>query len=153
MIIRPLTEDDLKACASLYAQVFTLAPWNEPWTTESALQRLNHFFHSRGFAGFVARQNNITGFVMGNREPFHSGQLFYLREFCVDRGKQSTGCGSQLLEALQSELVLHEVRAMYLTTEREINAAAFYQKRGFKYSESMGFYAKALVTPEELKQV
>lgn len=150
MIIRLLTEDDLLACARLYSQVFSSSPWNEPWSEEAALQRLRHFYHCRGFVGFIAHEDSLKGFVLGNREPFHSGQLFYLREMCVDAKKQNTGCGSQLLERLQDELSRREVRAMYLTTEREIDAAAFYQKRDFKYSESMGFYVKPLLASKEL---
>ena len=150
MLIRLLTSADLLSCSKLYAEVFSLPPWNEPWSEAAALERLSHFYHCQGFVGFIAHEDSLKGFVLGNREPLHSGQIFYLREMCVDAKKQNTGCGSQLLGRMQDELSLHAVRAMYLTTEREIDAAAFYQKRDFKYSESMGFYVKPLLASKEL---
>lgn len=144
MIIRSLTSADLLACARLYAQVFSSPPWNEPWSESRALERLSHFYHCQGFVGFIAEADDLSGFILGNREPFHSGQLFYLREMCVNPKMQNTGCGSQLLEQLQNGLSRYEVQAMYLTTDREIAAAHFYQRRDFNYSESMGFYVKPL---------
>lgn len=137
-----IEEKDLYSCAELYAEVFSSSPWNEPWTAESALHRLDHFYHSIGFTGFLAKADGVVGFVLGNAEPFHSGSLFYLREMCVAVRCQSQGLGRQLFQALERQLVAKKVERIYLTTSHGIPASGFYQSIGFKCVEEMGFYAK-----------
>lgn len=44
---------------------------------------------------------------------------------------------------LEKELNSSSVKSIYLTTERSIPAANFYQNNGFTYSEKMGFYTKS----------
>lgn len=142
MIFRKILKEDIETCSELFAQVFSSAPWNEPWDINSAHERLLHFYQSKGFIGIVAEHNGIAGFALGNTEPFHFGSLFYLREMCTHTNLQSKGIGSDILHALEQELSLNKVNSIYLTTEREIPAADFYTKKGFKYSDKMGFYAK-----------
>lgn len=143
---RRLERSDLEACARLFAQVFSAAPWSEPWRFEGALARLGHFYASPGFVGMLATSDRgeATGFLLGNLEPYLEGQLFYLREMCVDSRRQGQGIGSALYRALEQELVAHDVRAVYLATDRSIPAAGFYRRLGFRRSESMAFYAKGL---------
>ncbi|MGQ4878542.1 GNAT family N-acetyltransferase [Billgrantia sp. LNSP4103-1] len=137
---------DLEACASLFAQVFSSEPWSESWSNERALARLGHFHDSPGFEGVLMTndRDDVVGFLLGNREPYLAGQLFYLREMCVDCRWQGQGIGSALYRTLEGELAAHDVRAVYLATSRGIPAAGFYQGLGFRCSESMAFYAKGL---------
>lgn len=152
MNIRPIQESDLKACARLYVEVFSSEPWNEAWTEELAFERLVHFYQSKGFVGVLAESeevaNDVIGLVLGNTEPFYYGTLFYLREMCVKSNQQNKGVGAKLLYALEAGLHDQEVKSIYLATEREIPAASFYQKHGFKLSEEMGFYAKRIEIKE-----
>ena len=142
MIIRNVERRDLECCAELYADVFSSAPWDEPWTAPAALDRLVHFYDSKGFAGILAESDDVLGFALGNIEPFHTKDLFYLREMCIALKSQSQGIGSQVYRALENELRLKKVEQVYLATEREIPAANFYLSNGFKCTEEMGFYTK-----------
>jgi ribosomal protein S18 acetylase RimI-like enzyme len=144
MLSRRLERCDLEACAALFAQVFSSAPWNEPWHAEGALVRLEHFFESPGAVGVVALDEDkaLAGFLLGNLEPYLEGKLFYLREMCVATHRQGRGIGSQLYEVLEGELATGDVRAVYLATGRDIPAVRFYQRLGFRCSEGMAFYAK-----------
>jgi len=142
--IRNIDKRDLESCAALYAQVFSSAPWSEPWTAQAALDRLNHFYESNGFAGVLAESDGVLGFALGNAEPFHTEVLFYLREMCVGPAHQGRGLGGRLYQALERELSLKSVKRVYLATERAIPAARFYIKNGFEHMEEMGFYAKSV---------
>ncbi len=144
MDIRNIYEQDLPACAELFAQVFSQEPWNEPWSQEAAFKRLSHFYQSRGFAGVLLQDQNLIGFAFGNVEPFYFGDLFYLREMCVDPAMQNSGNGQLLMSSLQEMLQQQGVKGIYLTTEQQITAAQFYQKQGFQPSESMRFYSKRI---------
>ena len=141
---RLITKSDIGKCAKLFSQVFSSEPWNEPWTEEDAFKRLNHFFESKGFAGVLLESESVIGFALGNIEPFHFGDMFYLREMCIDTKKQHSGYGYKILENLEESLKEQEVHSIYLTTERQIPASKFYQKHGFNFKEAMGFYAKRI---------
>lgn len=144
MIIRNIERADLEDCAALYADVFSSFPWNESWTTQVAIDRLAHFYESKGFSGVLAEDNGLRGFALGNIEPFHTGNLFYLREMCVANVHQSQGVGSQIYKGLEGNLRLREVDEVYLATEREIPAAKFYFSIVFKCAEEVGFYTKSI---------
>ena len=99
-------------------------------------------YESKGFVGILAESDGAIGFALGNTEPFYFGSMFYLREMCTQTNLQKNGIGSEIIHALERELSLNNVHSIYLTTEREIPAAEFYKKKGFKYSDQMGFYVK-----------
>ena len=142
MILRSIQETDLAVCAALFTNVFSSDPWNEEWNETFALERLLHFYQSKGFVGILAEQQGVVGFALGNTEPFYFGSMFYLREMCTKTNLQNQGVGNKVLKALEKELIPLKVQSIYLTTERTIPAAHFYQTNGFNYSEKMGFYAK-----------
>lgn len=144
IILRCIQEEDIERCAVLFTQVFSSHPWSEPWNNNFAKERLLHFYKSTGFVGVLAEQDDFLGFALGNTEPFYSGPIFYLREMCVQAELHNRGVGHQLLQFLQKKLSEQKVGGMYITTQKNIPAASFYQKNGFSYSEDMGFYAKSL---------
>ena len=144
MKVRLITENDIRSCAELFSHIFSAEPWNEPWTEEKSFKRLNHFFESKGFVGVLLESDGLIGFALGNIEPFYFGDMFYLREMCVDTKKQSSGNGFKLLEKLEESLKNMHVNSIYLTTDIQISASNFYQKHGFNLKESMGFYAKRI---------
>ena len=141
-IIREINKDDLELCSELYAQVFSGPPWSEKWSKEKANERLSHFYKSEGFIGLVIANEGITGFVLGNSEPFLDGNWFYLREMCVAKDRQGKGAGTALLKQLNETLAAKSVKNIYLATDRNIPAAKFYIKNGFSQEEKMGFYYK-----------
>ena len=145
---RAIEERDLNACAELYSQTFSLAPWNEEWTTSSAIERLSHFYNSKGFCGVVAENVSAAGFIMGTIEPYYSGPIFYLREMCIGINQQSKGIGSKLLKHLESSLYEKKVTDIYLITEHKYPAAGFYQNRGFENNEDTGIYMKKVNNPQ-----
>ena len=144
MKIRLIDRDDIDACAKLFVDVFSITPWNESWTNETAKDRLLHFYESKGFLGLIAEREGVVGFALGNSEPFYFGSMFYLREMCIQSDLQHQGLGNKLYLALERELSLAKIHSIYLTTHRETVAANFYARNGFKCSDKMGFYAKCI---------
>ena len=144
LIIRELRADDLKGCSDLYSQVFSGPPWSENWNEEKAYKRLSHFQKSEGFVGLIAEDEEVKAFVLGNAEPFLDGYWFYLREMCVSAKSQRKGVGTKLLNKLNETLSAHRVKNIYLATDRNIPAANFYTKNGYKQEAKMGFYYKSV---------
>ena len=146
MNLRSIKINDLESCAGVFAHVFSSEPWCEPWTSEGAYIRLHHFFESKGFYGVLAEDNfgRVVGFVLGNKEPFCDGELYYLREMCVDKDLQKSGIGARLIKFLEEGLISHGVIGAYLATAKGFPAANFYQKNEYGISEGMVFYNKRL---------
>lgn len=144
MKFRLIKASDIDGCSSLFAQVFSSAPWGEEWTQDLAFKRLSYFYETKGFLGVVAEEEGVVGFALGNIEPFYFGSMFYLREMCVESDLQRKGVGSKILDRLDAELANLQVKRVYLATDRTIPAATFYQGKGFVHSEELGFYAKEI---------
>jgi len=144
MEIREVSKKDLSKCAEVFSRAFSKAPWNESWNTESALERLIHFYNSKGFCGIVAEESDVSGFILGNIEPYLSGPIFYLREMCVKSERQNSGIGNSLLVHLEKTLQLKGVNNIYLITEHDIPAAQFYMKRGYKVDENIALLSKSI---------
>jgi len=143
LIKNNMTEADLAPCAQLYANTFSQAPWNEPWTAHDAHQRLEHMFASLGAVGVCLYSgDNLIGFVLGNTEPFLAQDLFYLREMCVKAEEQGSGIGTALMESLMVSLKQQGVGSIYLSTSPTSKAHVFYKKLGFKAAEDMAFMVK-----------
>ncbi len=142
---RLLQRTDLPACATIYAKVFSAPPWSEVWTDQAALTRLQHLYDSKGFVGMLFEKQEVQGFVLGTIEPFNTGNLFYLREMCMAQEVQAQGLGSQLFNAFEQQLRLHEVEQIYLATARGSNAEKFYARLGFAAAQNMVFYDKKLM--------
>lgn len=144
MRVREIQEADIESCAQLYMQVFSDEPWNENWSYLTALERLLHFYHSKGFVGALAEDQGVVSFALGNTEPYCSGAFFYLREMCTKKDVQGKGVGKKVLRCLESNLQLIDVQHIYLITKRDIPAANFYLGCGFAESEEVAFYSKSV---------
>ena len=59
MITRYIEFDDLEKISELYCSVFSMPPWNEPWTIENSKHRLEHIFVSKGFVGLLIEENKV----------------------------------------------------------------------------------------------
>ena len=144
MELREIIKKDLKKCAEVFSRAFSNTPWNESWNTESALERISHFYDSKGFCGVLAEEGEALGFVLGNIEPYFSGPIFYLREMCVDPELQNSGIGKKMLTRIEKILELKGVKVIYLITERDIPAAQFYIKRGYKVDKNSDSLSKSI---------
>ncbi|MEA3430426.1 MAG: hypothetical protein U9R08_04090 [Nanoarchaeota archaeon] len=51
--------------ADLYTEIYNASPWNEDWTKESALNELLEVEQKQGFAGAVARDQELVAFSWG----------------------------------------------------------------------------------------
>jgi GNAT superfamily N-acetyltransferase len=135
MKTRNITETDLPQLATLFARAFNAPPWNEHWTADTAEHRLSDIFHTprfRGIVGFAGE--NIRAFAAGHIECVENGQEFLLQEMYVDPEQQRTGLGGKILSMLVQDLRSEGVRNLYLLTDADGPAEAFYRKHGLARS-------------------
>jgi aminoglycoside 6'-N-acetyltransferase I len=133
----------LDAAARLFVSVFNAAPWNDSWSRATARARLRDVVATPGFVGVGrADGDEICGFALGHTEQWFTGRHFLLQEMCVRTDLQRRGIGTELVHALQRRLV--GVEQVYLLTDRQSLAHAFYEKAGFRSARGQVVMVKAL---------
>jgi aminoglycoside 6'-N-acetyltransferase I len=144
MKLLSIEHQHLRACATLFISVFNSPPWNEKWSQDVALKRLEDCFNTPGAYGVVAIvEDEVSGFAIGVVEQYDRNENFYLKEICVDSTKQRSGIGTKMMDALHHDLVRKGVGMVYLLTIRDSPAAAFYEKCGFLNSSKMIMMSKS----------
>lgn len=141
-MITTLTPPDLPRCAALYTETFNAPPWNESWRPGDAAQRLTDFLATPRAHGVLSTdpRGELLGFALGHLERSGSEDHFLLQELCVHRDQHRRGHGTALLEALAARLP--GVRNWYLLTARDGDAAAFYERNGFRQAGRMAVFVR-----------
>ena len=145
MRIEALTTFDLEPHAQLYTAVFNGQPWNENWSVTNASQRLNCYRSTPNFIGIEAQEGgNLLGFIIGNFEPYQSGQVYVLKEMCVASQAQRKGVGTQMLSKLHAILQDNNIETVNLVTRKDSDAESFYTKHGYVQTQRVGLYIRHL---------
>jgi ribosomal protein S18 acetylase RimI-like enzyme len=96
--------------------------------------------------GWVACQEHTpVAALLGVIEPWYDGDHAYINECFVDTTRQRQGIGRSLMEAAERALRACAVTKLYLLTERDGSAFAFYQALGFAPSRRMTMLGKWIV--------
>jgi len=127
----------IEQCAQIYPLAYNAEPWNDNWTNDTAKALLKCYYNTPGFEGWIAWQDNtILGGIIGNVEPYYSGNIFILKEVFVAVNAQGTGIGGRLLSAMKRDLDKLNIKMIILSTRKPI--FDFYIKSGFKEMEGVG---------------
>ncbi|MHB0868959.1 MAG: GNAT family N-acetyltransferase [Chloroflexota bacterium] len=133
MEIKPVRREDLSRCAQLYAEVFSSPPYQEDWTYEKALARLQEFWEDCGGSCFVAEERGrVVGFAFCSYHTWWCGKVMRIEELGVDFRLQRHGIGTMLLEhCLAAGREAHGIAAAEVVTPRTVPALEFYGTHGF----------------------
>lgn len=130
---------DVAEYAKLFVSVFNSEPWNDNWTEETAVLRLENMMKTNTFIGkALYSEKELKGFIFGQKEYYFNGIHFQIQEFCVRSDEQKKGYGKALLQALKEELTrIGGVVNIYLITSKGDRTEGYYQRRGFVTSDNM----------------
>ena len=132
--IKNITFEMLDECADLYMNTYSQEPWNESWSSKDVVVNFykNHY-ENNYFRGFVAIKNEtIVGVSVGFLKSWIKGMEYYIDDFFIRPDYQGQGIGSKFMKAIKDELILQNIHAIILCTERDYPAYKFYEKMGFK---------------------
>lgn len=138
MEFRELDKKHLDKVSEIFVKAFNSPPWSEEWTKESAYARISQMINCDGSYGLVAFEDSkLVGMILGRKEQFYNGINFEVKEFCVDLSVGSKGIGTQLYIELEERLRAVGIKEIFLNTCRSNKTIGFYEKQGFKVSESI----------------
>ncbi|MDE6728662.1 MAG: GNAT family N-acetyltransferase [Oscillospiraceae bacterium] len=136
--IENMSLNNISDYSMLFVSVFNSEPWNDLWTEETALLRFENMMKTNTFIGKALYfENELKGFIYGQKEYFYDGIHFQIQEFCVKSDEQKKGYGKALLQALRDELDTLGVVNIYLITLRGDSTEGYYRRRGFITSDDM----------------
>ena len=140
---RKINTKDYKSCANALIAAFNQEPWNENWTYEQALTRIDEMMSGRVSCGYVAVDGEaVVGMLIGRIMTYLDWKEVFIDEFSVHPAYQGKNIGSDLLDFAQKQLMQEGISAFVLNTENDKPAVQFYKKNGFKIKDNLVFMAK-----------
>lgn len=130
--LRVFETQNLSEAGAVYAACFNEPPWQDGWTNESAVQRLEALLQFPTALSQIAfLEGSLVGLAIGHVEPWVDGPHFYLSELCVSPAHRNRRVGSALMEGLLGRLSMCGVVSVYLLTERASAAEGFFRAHDF----------------------
>ena len=140
MQIREIKETDFESGAKGLMAAFKEVPWNENWTFEEAFLRIDELMASRMSRGYVIEEDDkVIGMCIGRLMTYTGFRELWVDEFSIHPEHQSQGLGRKLLDYAKQEVAKEGITNLCLTTIKGYPAVEFYQKNGFKPSETVLF--------------
>lgn len=145
MRIRPMTQNDLPACADILCSVYNNDLWQCRWNGAAALEYLSDFFSMAKFVGYAAEEDGeIIGGLFAHEKVWWNNSEVFIEEMFVHPEHQGKGVGSALLKAAESYVRQRGLAGLTLSTNRYAPAPHFYRKNGFEDCGHVLFMAKEI---------
>ena len=134
MKFRVLTIQDKDSVTALFKDVFTQDPWNDDWSDPEQLSAYidDLIGQSNSLTIGYYRNEELIGLSMGRIKHWYQGTEYCIDEFCVAGRFQNKGIGSRFLREIEAYLADRGIRHIFLLTDRDVPAHAFYLKNGFR---------------------
>lgn len=130
--------------ATHYVETFNAPPWNDSWTCELVLVKLDEIMNSVGGYGLYCSDaaGDFVGAVFGNSEIFYNCKQFFIKELFVTLKLQGMGSGKLIMNELEKRLKKMDINKIYLFTGKGGPAQSFYEKDGFYNMDKMVLMGK-----------
>ncbi len=141
-VLKELNHSDLPEIMRLFREVFTGPPWNENWQDEQLENYLRDLTEVRTpvILGMYA-DDTLTGVSIGNIRHWCGGTEYHIEELFIRSDLQNRGFGTWFLQMIEEFLKEHDIRQIFLITDRNMPACEFYRKHGFtEIPEHISFF-------------
>lgn len=129
MEIRIADHNDIAELAEVMGQAYSEEPWNEVWSSEKAVRRIESILYGFESLGLVATEDGkIIGAVLGFVDPYADHDMFFVSELFVTPKWKRKGVGRELINALEQQLKLKGINTLELISIND--NLEFYKKCG-----------------------
>ena len=136
MYIRPLTKNDIPACARILMDVYNNELWQCRWQQETAEKYLTDYLTAGKFLGFAAEENGaLCGTLFAHEKVWWNNSEVFIEEMFVKPELQRKGYGSMLLQTVEAYVKEKGLAGLTLETNKYAPAPGFYRKNGFQDNE------------------
>lgn len=129
-----------------FREVFTKEPWNDDWSNEEQLENyiVDLIGNKNSLTLAYFDKDELVALAMGHIRHWYTATEYYIDELCVKTQLQGQGIGGKFINAIEEYLIEHNINAIFLLTEKNVPAYAFYKKHGFKEYKNNAAFAKRL---------
>ena len=131
--LKQLDECAAAPIKELFASVFTGEPWNDDWSDDKQLELYIHDLigQKNSLAFGLYEGSELVGIAMGRTKHWYTGTEYCIEELCIRTSRQGNGLGRRFVEEIERACRAAGLRHIFLLTENNVPAFAFYQKLGF----------------------
>ena len=105
MQYRMYKESDIEGLAIAMSKAYSEEPWNEQWSSERAVRRVQAIVGNYQSIGLVAKDEGvIVGGLLGFVDPYADEDFFYVSEIFVVPEYKKQGIGRNLIRKLEEEI-------------------------------------------------
>ena len=105
MQYRVYKEADIEELAKAMSEAYSEEPWNEKWSLDRAVRRVQAILGNFQSIGLVAEvEDAIIGGLLGYVDPYADEDVFYVSELFVVPQYKRHGIGRELINELEKEL-------------------------------------------------
>ena len=137
MNVIKLESDKFDEIKLLFKDIFMNEPWNDDWSDDNQLTEyiLDLTGNRNSLAIGLYDENELIGFSLGSIMHGCAGTAYYIHEFCIKRERQHNGLGTLFLNEIETYVKNLGINHIFLQTEKNVPAYAFYKKNGFSELE------------------
>lgn len=141
MEIRQITDNDITALASAMSKAYSEAPWNEVWSADKAVRRVEAILCGYKSFGLAAVDDNeIIGGLLGFVDPYADEDFFFVSELFVVPEMKKHGVGRALMSELEKYLKEQDIHVIQLISIP--HNFPFYEKCGLSHDDVSILYKK-----------
>lgn len=131
---------------NFFREVFTKEPWNDDWSNEEQLENYIEDLIGNNNSLTLAYfdEDKLVALAMGHIKHWYAATEYYIDELCVKTQLQGQGIGGKFIDAIEGYLTKHDIKAIFLLTEKDVPAYDFYKKHGFKEHKNNAAFGKWL---------
>lgn len=145
MYIRPLTKNDIPACARILMDVYNNELWQCRWQQETAEKYLTDYLTAGKFLGFAAEENGaLCGALFAHEKVWWNNSEIFIDEMFVTPPQQGQGIGRLLMDKVEETVKERSLAGITLSTNRFAPAPRFYERLGFADCPHVQFMAKEI---------
>lgn len=133
-----------KEIKNFFKDVFTKEPWNDDWSHDEQLDNyiIDLIGNKNSLTLAYFDDDKLVALAMGHIKHWYSATEYYIDELCVK--PQHQGIGGKFIDAIEEYLVKHNIKVIFLLTEKNVPAYNFYKKHKFKELENNVAFVKWL---------
>jgi len=137
------TKKDFNELAKIYSEEFSKTPYNEPWTLEKALKKLDIFSKYCDIWN-ILYENKSVGFIIINPNQWCPGEIAFGEEIAIKSEFQNKGIGTKTFEMIFEKYKKRGFKRFMGMENKSSKAKSLYNKIGVKESETYVIIEKEL---------
>lgn len=141
--LKKANREDFEEIAKIYSEEFSKTPYNEPWTLEKAIKKIELFSKYCDIWKIIS-DNKTVGFIVINQNQWCPGEIIFGEEMAIQKEYQGKGIGTDTFKKIFQKYAKMGFKTYMGITNKNSRASNFYEKLNVKRSQDNFIIEKEL---------